>query len=170
MGESRERNARHMETIRLRDEYIKLGQALKATGMVESGVEAKEVIQEGLLHRAQGDDLAQVVALGVAFHGADALAVEAAHPVDAGAHALAAAIRPVDHYGAGMADADATAELGTGQVHILVQEVDHHGVVIHFDRANETVVDGHVYAPHLAVFVFGDETKRENRYKQNNCC
>ena len=30
-----------METIRLRDEYIKLGQALKATGMVESGVEAK---------------------------------------------------------------------------------------------------------------------------------
>ena len=49
MGESRERNARHMETIRLRDEYIKLGQALKATGMVESGVEAKEVIQEGLV-------------------------------------------------------------------------------------------------------------------------
>ena len=35
-----------METIRLRDEYIKLGQALKATGMVESGVEA---IQEGLV-------------------------------------------------------------------------------------------------------------------------
>ena len=34
---------------RLRDEYIKLGQALKATGMVESGVEAKEVIQEGLV-------------------------------------------------------------------------------------------------------------------------
>ena len=27
-----------METIRLRDEYIKLGQALKATGMVESGL------------------------------------------------------------------------------------------------------------------------------------
>ena len=48
MGESRERNARHMETIRLRDEYIKLGQALKATGMVESGVEAKEVIQESI--------------------------------------------------------------------------------------------------------------------------
>ena len=38
-----------METIRLREEYIKLGQALKATGMVESGVEAKEVIQEGLV-------------------------------------------------------------------------------------------------------------------------
>ncbi len=38
-----------METIKLRDEFIKLGQALKAAGMVESGVEAKEVIQEGLV-------------------------------------------------------------------------------------------------------------------------
>ena len=38
-----------METIYLRDEFIKLGQALKAAGFVESGVEAKEVIQEGLV-------------------------------------------------------------------------------------------------------------------------
>ena len=36
-----------METIKLRDEFIKLGQALKAAGLVESGAEAKEVIQEG---------------------------------------------------------------------------------------------------------------------------
>ena len=33
--------------IKLRDEYIKLGQALKAAGVVEDGVEAKYVIQEG---------------------------------------------------------------------------------------------------------------------------
>ena len=38
-----------MEVIYLRDEFIKLGQALKAAGLVESGVEAKEVIQEGLV-------------------------------------------------------------------------------------------------------------------------
>lgn len=38
-----------MEVIRLRDEYIKLGQAMKAAGLVESGVEAKEVITEGLV-------------------------------------------------------------------------------------------------------------------------
>lgn len=38
-----------METIYLRDEFIKLGQALKAAGLVESGVEAKEVIQDGLV-------------------------------------------------------------------------------------------------------------------------
>lgn len=35
--------------IKLRDEYIKLGQALKAGGLVESGVEAKDVITEGLV-------------------------------------------------------------------------------------------------------------------------
>ena len=36
-----------METIKIRDEIIKLGQALKAAGLVESGVEAKIVIQNG---------------------------------------------------------------------------------------------------------------------------
>ena len=36
-----------METIKIRDEFIKLGQALKAAGLVESGVEAKIVIQTG---------------------------------------------------------------------------------------------------------------------------
>lgn len=38
-----------MEIIKLREEYIKLGQALKAAGLVDSGVEAKEVIQNGLV-------------------------------------------------------------------------------------------------------------------------
>lgn len=36
-----------MVKIKLRDEYIKLGQALKAAGFVESGVDAKFVIQDG---------------------------------------------------------------------------------------------------------------------------
>lgn len=36
-----------MEVIHLREEYIKLGQAIKAVGFVESGVEAKFVIQDG---------------------------------------------------------------------------------------------------------------------------
>lgn len=38
-----------MEEIKLREEYIKLGQALKAANLVESGVMAKLVIQEGLV-------------------------------------------------------------------------------------------------------------------------
>lgn len=38
-----------METIQLRDDYIKLGQALKAANLVSSGVEAKEVILDGLV-------------------------------------------------------------------------------------------------------------------------
>ena len=33
-----------MEIIKLRDEFIKLGQALKAANLVEDGVEAKYVI------------------------------------------------------------------------------------------------------------------------------
>ncbi len=39
----------NMEVIKLRDEYIKLGQALKATGLVSSGFEAKNVILQGLV-------------------------------------------------------------------------------------------------------------------------
>ena len=33
--------------LKLRDEFIKLGQALKAAGFVDSGVEAKLVILDG---------------------------------------------------------------------------------------------------------------------------
>lgn len=36
-----------MKDITIRDEFIKLGQALKLAGLVESGVEAKIVIQDG---------------------------------------------------------------------------------------------------------------------------
>ena len=35
--------------IKIRDEFIKLGQALKAAGLVGSGVDAKLVIQDGLV-------------------------------------------------------------------------------------------------------------------------
>ena len=38
-----------METIYLRDDFIKLGQALKLAGLVGSGVEAKDVILDGLV-------------------------------------------------------------------------------------------------------------------------
>ena len=40
-----------MSAIRfsLRDDYIKLGQVLKAAGLVDSGVTAKLVIQDGLV-------------------------------------------------------------------------------------------------------------------------
>ena len=36
-----------MKEIKLREDYIKLGQALKAAGLVSSGIEAKIVITEG---------------------------------------------------------------------------------------------------------------------------
>ena len=36
-----------MEIIKLREDYIKLGQALKAAGLVENGVDAKININDG---------------------------------------------------------------------------------------------------------------------------
>lgn len=36
-----------MQEIKVRDEFIKLGQALKSSNLVSSGVEAKIVIQDG---------------------------------------------------------------------------------------------------------------------------
>lgn len=36
-----------MQTIKLREDYIKLGQALKAAGLCESGVDAKFAVQDG---------------------------------------------------------------------------------------------------------------------------
>jgi len=38
-----------MQTIYLREEFIKLGQALKAASLVSNGVEAKEVILNGMV-------------------------------------------------------------------------------------------------------------------------
>lgn len=36
-----------MQEVMIRDDYIKLGQALKLAGLVESGVDAKIAIQDG---------------------------------------------------------------------------------------------------------------------------
>lgn len=36
-----------METLKLKDAYIKLGQALKAAGFAETGVDAKFAVQDG---------------------------------------------------------------------------------------------------------------------------
>ena len=38
-----------MEIIKIKDEHIKLGQALKLASLVEDGVEAKYVILDGLV-------------------------------------------------------------------------------------------------------------------------
>ena len=48
-GISIEGGKNSMEIIKLREEYIKLGQALKAAGLVESGVDAKHAIEDGLV-------------------------------------------------------------------------------------------------------------------------
>jgi len=37
----------YMKEVKIKDEYIKLGQALKLVGFVDSGVEAKFAVQDG---------------------------------------------------------------------------------------------------------------------------
>lgn len=44
-----------METIILKEEFIKLGQALKAAGLVENGGESKVLIQQGKV-RVNGEE------------------------------------------------------------------------------------------------------------------
>ena len=39
----------HILKLRDGEEFIKLGQALKATGIADSGLDAKELIQQGLV-------------------------------------------------------------------------------------------------------------------------
>lgn len=38
-----------METLSIKDEYIKLGQAIKLAGLADSGAEAKELIADGFV-------------------------------------------------------------------------------------------------------------------------
>lgn len=38
-----------MVTIKIKDDFIKLGQLLKLAGLVDTGVEAKIVVQDGLV-------------------------------------------------------------------------------------------------------------------------
>ena len=38
-----------METIKIKDEFIKLGQAMKLAGLVDEGADAKFLIQDGLV-------------------------------------------------------------------------------------------------------------------------
>lgn len=38
-----------MNEVKIKDDFIKLGQALKLAGLVESGVDAKFVVQDGLV-------------------------------------------------------------------------------------------------------------------------
>lgn len=62
-----------METIKLRGEYIKLGQALKAAGLAETGVDAKYAVEDGLV-QVNGQVVLQrgkklVVGDVVTYHG-----------------------------------------------------------------------------------------------------
>ena len=46
-GHNEKGNLRKNMELKLRDEFIKLGQAMKAAGIVSSGIDAKMLIQDG---------------------------------------------------------------------------------------------------------------------------
>ena len=46
-----------MEIIKIRDEYIKLGQAMKLAGLAEEGSEAKQMILNGEVETRRGKKL-----------------------------------------------------------------------------------------------------------------
>jgi ribosome-associated protein len=54
MYDSGGRKGKYMQVVRLKDDFIRLGQALKLSGMIGSGVEAKFIIQDGLV-RVNGE-------------------------------------------------------------------------------------------------------------------
>ena len=57
MYDSGGRKGKYMQVVRLKDDFIRLGQALKLSGMIGSGVEAKFIIQDGLVRVNGGKKL-----------------------------------------------------------------------------------------------------------------
>ncbi len=47
MLSEKQKEGQQMQVIHLREDYIKLGQAIKAAGLAESGVDAKIAVQDG---------------------------------------------------------------------------------------------------------------------------
>src|SRR2546430_14298180 len=74
-----------------------------------------ELVEEGLLHRREREEIALVVPAGDALDGADAFAVEEAGAGDAGLHLLAGLIVAIPNHHAGMTDADAAAQPRAGE-------------------------------------------------------
>ena len=84
-----------------------------------------EVLDKGLL---QGGKLA---VLGMAFDGADRLAVEACRRDDAGRAGVARPVGIIDDDRAAQALRGAAAELGAGHAEIFAQEIVHRQIVAH---------------------------------------
>src|SRR5690606_17865129 len=127
------------------------------------------VLQELLLDGRQVDRLALGIAAAVRFDGAHLLALEEQRAGDTGADLLAGAVGLVEDHDAGMADALAAAQPRTGQVQVFVQEIDHHQVRRHLQRADGLAVDrqaegfggdAHARASCICAAVTGNVVKR----------
>jgi hypothetical protein len=95
-----------------------------------------EMADEGLLQRGQ------LTILGMAFHGADRLAIEADRGDDAGGARVAPACGSIDDNRAAQALGGTAAELRSGHAKDLAQEVVHGQLVANLHRAVRVAVDG----------------------------
>src|SRR5271170_6143321 len=95
-----------------------------AIAALESEVRNKSLLQGG-----------ELAVLGMAFDGADRLAIEACGRDDAGRARVASPIAAIDDDRAAQALRGAAAEFGAGQSEVFAQEVVHRQVVAHFTGA-----------------------------------
>src|SRR3954469_21851305 len=107
----------------------------------------------------------KLAVLGVAFHRADRLAVEACRRNDAGGAGVAGPVRIIDDDRATQALRGAAAKLGAGHPEILAQEIVHRQLVAHLARAVGASIDGdgelrHLRTPLIMAWVTGKDRKR----------
>src|SRR5262245_30524105 len=131
---------------------------VEESGRTVAALERK-VLDECLLQRRK------LAILGVAFHRADRLAVEARRRSDAGGSGVAGAVGIIDDDRAAQALRGATAELGAGHPKVLAQEVVHRQFVPHLARTVGASIDGdgqhrHLSAPLIMACVTGKDWKR----------
>src|SRR3981189_2877989 len=107
----------------------------------------------------------KLAVLGMAFDGADRLAVEARRRNDAGRGGVARPVGTIDDHRATQALRDAAAELGAGHPEALAQEIVQRQIIAHVHRAVRAAVDReaecrHASAPLSMVWVTGKDWKR----------
>src|ERR1700722_3671361 len=118
-----------------------------------------EMLDERRLQRGQ------LAILGMAFDGADRLAVEACRRDDAGRAGEARPVGIVDDHRATQALRGAAAELGAGHAEVLAQEIVQGEIVAHVGRAVRASIDRdgecrHASAPLSMCWVTGSDWKR----------
>src|SRR5690606_37622568 len=91
------------------------------------------MLKKGLLYRRHAGCAVLAARFGMSLDRADASAGKKPHPCDAAAYRCAVTVILVENDRAGVAYALSATQLGAGEVGVLMQQVDHHQTLGHFD-------------------------------------